>query len=1554
MSQSLRTNAALAAGYTSDQVRAHAKERYDAAIGAGYDPKEVQSHIFKEYGFSFGDLEQTPEEAQDVLTDMYGMPDADTQRQMAIELESQRVDDKVAEQAIKRRQAMRALEETISPEQALHRQQEEKDGATQQALSAMDPVAAAKQRMPKELPVEAVDGYFDAWRAGFQNSVTGLALFKPTLKLTEKSGLAEKAIAGVSQVLGDTPTIIAGGIAGAVAGAPTGPGAVLTAAGGAMGMTEMARTTLMQHYERGAIKDVADFTQRTAETLFAGAKSATMVMPAVKAGMASRAALSGATMFGKAVTPMMAAAGAATTEVAAFTGMQAAMETKLPTWDDFALNGIMLGGLKLGGFYTGKLRQIYTDKNLTPQTTLALAAKDKSRAEDLLSGNRVNFRNLGGDFLNLYALRRNVQIEGVEPGLGWMHTSKNLAQELAHSTNRKNGIADSTVPNAFNAQEYTIASNARRASFRTEAVRELAVKQYFEYLKEQGDTPPTLNKETVQTLWDYPTKSFMNWLQKGTFTPEGKNAKPMGPVDVIVNGAKMLVLNEGMLLPKEMVELAKKPIEEAQADIAKNISVAEKNQTSLMSRIRTTYQMFFDRLNPLNNDAPIGKQTVPYMMARLQAGADGLTMHWMRFGTTGFVKIGLQGQGMAGGRPVTGKAFQEVLDMARGAKIELDPELIKQMEPLLERVKNDSIAEFQSLINGEPGTYAGVKAELNRIKERELAEMADKYGADSSTFKVIKGAMDKKYNSLITEITEQSDTGWVNANLNDPLYAFRVFITAKHAKDLIASNIETGFDAAAVRAIADSPALNKAFGNAFKDLIAFQHALIDYKVASGLMSKKRASQIKAEYPNYVPFQRVMEDGGPAYASGNMRLTGSNRRIIDPIESIVRATFTTLRQAEKNQSMRLIAKQYGLEKYSPKDLELGPLSEWREVMAESKNTFDNLTIEHLEGGKPKHTQVPKEIYDAAAQLDPISSHMFASIIMRGAARVASTLRAGAILAPEFMGRNFIRDQFDAYINSQSGYIPIVDFGRGLSAVINVKTGGKLFPKMDGIYQEWLRHGGALSSYVAQDRVYTAEMIQTLQNTNNPHNSVPFTQYGLDSTARAINPINWGRDAISGLRHMTEFVEEGSRIGEYARARELGVSPFEAAYRARELTLDYARIGASMRAVNAMSVFINAHLQGADRQIRQAISDPFGTSMRIVGGIVVPTILLSMVQQEQMLRQPDSELSKALQEISPWQKAAYWIVPSEVGIFRIPKPFEYAPLVAGPIEDFIQYLYSKDPDTSYLNLLWENDTVSNAADSLFLSPKTWMGYAMPTALRPFTEVWTNYSFFSGSAIQPPQAEKLLPPGRYSPNTSQLSKAISGLLYNISGAENPTLQRFIAPYAIEHMVQGYTGTLGIELLRNLSKGMEAAGVLEDPKRPDRGLSDIPFIKAFVIKFPNAGSKSVEKFFKDMAVMEQRLATIKDQFKEGSVTSKAVAERAMLEGNYARFTGMRAAMSQISMAIRAANYDERLNPQEKREAIDKLYWDMITIARAGNGVIKEMKRQTKARLEGAKNVNP
>lgn len=1549
MSQSFKTNAALAAGYTSDQVRAYAKERYDAAVGAGYNPKEVQSEIYKQYGFSFGDLEQSEDEAKDIITDMYGMPDADTQRKMSIELESKRADNEVANQ---RMEAIRkAIEPTLESVSSIDN---ERDRAIQKALSGPDTIATAIQRMPKELPMETADGYLDAWRAGFQNSVTGLALFKPTLRLSEKAGLAEKAIAGVSQMVGDIPTIVVGGIGGAIAGAPTVIGAPVAAAGGAMALTEMTRTSLMQHYERGAIKDVVDFTQRTAETLFAGVKSATMVMPAVKAGMASRVALSGATMFGKAVTPMMAAAGAATTEVAAFTGMQSAMDTRLPTWDDFALNGIMLGGLKLGGFYTSKLRQIYSDKNLTPKTTLALAAKDKSRMEDLTSGNIKNFRNLGGDFLNLYALRRNTQIEGAEPGLGWMHTSKGLAQELAHSTNRKNGIAESTDANAFNAQEYAVAANAKRASFRTEAVREQAVKQYFEYLKEQGEAPPTFSKENAQTLWDYPTKPFMNWLQKGSFTPEGKNAKPIGPIDAIVNGSKILILNDKMLLDKSITDLAKKPIEEAQADIAKNISVAETNQTSLMSRIRTTYQMMFDRINPLNNDAPIGKQTVPYLMARLQAGADGLTMHWMKFGRTGFTKINIQGKGLAEGRPVTGKAFQEVLDMVREAKVELDPEVIKQMEPILDRIKNDSIAEFQSLINGEPGTYAGVKAELNRIKETELAEMADKYGAKSNTYKVIKGAMDKKYDTMIYEITEQSDAGWVNATPNDPLNAFRILISAKHAKDLIASNIETGLDAAAVRTVADNPTLNRIYGEALKELKSFQHALLDYKAAAGLISKTRVAQIKTEYPNFVPFQRVMEDGGPAYASGNMRLMGSQRRIIDPIESIVRATFTSLRQAEKNQSMRLIAEQYGLEKYSPKDLELGPLSEWREVMAESNNTFDNLTIEYLKGGKPVHVQVPKEIYDAAVQLDPITSHMFSSMIARGAAKTASVLRAGAILAPEFMGRNFIRDQFDAYINSQSGYIPIVDFGRGLSAVINVKTGGKLFPKMDGIYQEWLRHGGALSSYVAQDRVYTAEMIQTLQNTNNPHNSVPFTQYGIDSSARAINPLNWGRDAVSGLRHMTEFVEEGSRIGEYARARELGVSPFESAYRARELTLDYARIGASMRAMNAISVFLNAHLQGADRQIRQAISDPFGSTMRIVGGIVVPTILLSMAQQELILRDPESETAKALQEIPNWQKAAYWLFPTPACIVRLSKPFEYAPTITGPIEDFFQYLYSKDPDTSYLELLWQNDTVSNAADSFFLNPKTWMGYAMPTALRPFTEVWTNYSHFSGSAIQPPQAEKLLPPARYSPNTSQLSKAISGILYNISGAENPTLQRFIAPYAIEHLVQGYTGTLGIELLRNLSKGMEAVKLLEDPKRPDRGLSDIPFIKAFVVKFPQAGSRSVENFFKDMAVMEQRLATIKDQFKEGSVTSKTVAERAMLEGNFARFTGMRSAMSQISVAIRAANYDERLNPQEKREAIDKLYWDMITIARAGNSVIKEMKRQTKARLKGAENVNP
>jgi hypothetical protein len=50
-----------------------------------------------------------------------------------------------------------------------------------------------------------------------------------------------------------------------------------------------------------------------------------------------------------------------------------------------------------------------------------------------------------------------------------------------------------------------------------------------------------------------------------------------------------------------------------------------------------------------------------------------------------------------------------------------------------------------------------------------------------------------------------------------------------------------------------------------------------------------------------------------------------------------------------------------------------------------------------------------------------------------------LRAGAVLSPDFMGRNLIRDQTMAFVLSKGGYFPVFDFMRGAFSLAKKDAG-----------------------------------------------------------------------------------------------------------------------------------------------------------------------------------------------------------------------------------------------------------------------------------------------------------------------------------------------------------------------------------------------------------------------------------------------------------------------------------------------------------------------------------
>ena len=94
----------------------------------------------------------------------------------------------------------------------------------------------------------------------------------------------------------------------------------------------------------------------------------------------------------------------------------------------------------------------------------------------------------------------------------------------------------------------------------------------------------------------------------------------------------------------------------------------------------------------------------------------------------------------------------------------------------------------------------------------------------------------------------------------------------------------------------------KIYGAAQQDMVKFQNTLLDIMVDSGLLSKDSRDEYLTRYPNHVPmFRQFDENENVSFGDSLKMMTGSTRDVIDPLESIVRNTYSFIRRAEKNKA-----------------------------------------------------------------------------------------------------------------------------------------------------------------------------------------------------------------------------------------------------------------------------------------------------------------------------------------------------------------------------------------------------------------------------------------------------------------------------------------------------------------------------------------------------------------------------------------------------------------------------------------------------------------------------
>ncbi|MBY0262405.1 MAG: hypothetical protein K2Q20_08685, partial [Phycisphaerales bacterium] len=380
---------------------------------------------------------------------------------------------------------------------------------------------------------------------------------------------------------------------------------------------------------------------------------------------------------------------------------------------------------------------------------------------------------------------------------------------------------------------------------------------------------------------------------------------------------------------------------------------------------------------------------------------------------------------------------------------------------------------------------------------------------------------------------------------------FRAFLIGRRDLEKLQQGVKTGGDATTAQAVVTQ--LGTKYASLAKELTDFQNDMARRLVDSGVISEDAFNSMKALNADYVPFYRIVGEDVIGGSKGKglqdpiRKMTGSDAEIVDPIQSIIRNAFSFEDIAKRNNARRAyiaMADQVpGLAEKVTKQTALDITPEVQKALKaagvepeladtfmafrrETPNAKHN-EINVFENGKRSVYRVEQDVAEAFNGLTQPQQ----GVVTKLAGSFARALHAGVTATPDFILKNLIRDPVDAWI--KGGAQPASPLTNGLKEVV----------KQDEAYQRWAASGGGMASLTALDRAYINRNIYKLD-----------ADTGL--LTRAWNVVT------SPIELMKEIGDKGdqlTRLAAFRKAKAQGLSDTEAAFKARESTVDFARRG-----------------------------------------------------------------------------------------------------------------------------------------------------------------------------------------------------------------------------------------------------------------------------------------------------------------------------------------------------------------------------------------------------------
>ena len=568
---------------------------------------------------------------------------------------------------------------------------------------------------------------------------------------------------------------------------------------------------------------------------------------------------------------------------------------------------------------------------------------------------------------------------------------------------------------------------------------------------------------------------------------------------------------------------------------------------------------------------------------------------------------------------------------------------------------------------------------------------------------------------------------------------------------------------------------------------AYNNYTIRFLKDTGVLNNETAT-LWQEYSDYVPFYRAAagEGNAPAIAQrvfgGDLtakahikEYKGSKDKIDVPLTEAIGLNLT----AAIEMGMRNVAQQRII-----RDMQTIGLA--KQLKKGEAATADLVTL------KVDGKEVRFDVYDPLVfeSMQSLPDQGFLVNNVFGAP--ARFLREMITRDPGFMMVNMLRDTLSTFTTSGSNFVPVVDTLRGYA---------------DGM--DTLERTGVVGGY---------------DYSNDPDNVVKFYQKemkrrGIGPEGGRGSPLGMFTSIWDALGNATTRSDAATRNAVYKDVLARTGNEAEANFQALEV-INFSRRGANAlaRVLTATIPFLNARFQGLDVFYRAGKGEytankELSRRQAIQSFVTRAGMLTALTALYYTLVSDDDQYKEQSEEI----RDNNWIIPTASGVpVKIPIPFEVG-LVFKTIPETILAATVGDKSSKEAR-----DTIQRGiVSTLEINP---LGVQ---AISPLVEASMNHSFYTGRDIVPYYIDANVATGLQDRvSTTEMGKFIGSELG-------------ISPIKVDHVMTGYSGTLGGYVLSAVDAILRSEAVTGDEaaKMPALKIYEYPVIKRFFASEQGSG---------------------------------------------------------------------------------------------------------------------